>query len=579
MALVLGGFAFNPTGRTTHMPDTVQQIISKNSLTGSNNPHYGIAFPSNLTMTQSKIQVFYPFFNATIENYFITSGSGYNTVFPIGPTVKMKNNFFIDNYSMSLINNTAIPVNELGWCQLDLGGTMYVNNTLFDTATAWWQGITFSGPAVFSHDYFPYMIYLNPNAPWQIAAQTSKPVNYQDVSFILSNSTFGYSYFDPSSGEARFIEASSGWFTQFNFLDANPNHTAWSPQYTLSHDTFKAYMTGNSRSANYYEPSVVGFMQGNTTNILEDSLFLNSPKFTLPAKYSFYQPPFSTDVYITYPHAPVTIKGNYFLNLTNQTVPIAAGSESGGMDNWQYKGYQPTAYIENNKFYMRSIDQVYGPNGAYSHNPISNASFDPYTDKQTISYMGYEIPMLYNMTIVSTNQWQYTFNTSTLQYYTGAGVPVGWPKWAYSWEFAPDVNVSSGTPTISYSNGLVGGPQPNFTWDGYKYTESVEPSYIQIGANSTKAPPINLQFNGVPNAAYVVAMYDNGQLVNRTNVLSDSNGVVTFSYNPATMPLDPTFALVPPPNQPDPNVTSLLTIMAIAIGLGLLVWALAGRRR
>ena len=87
-------------------------------------------------------------------------------------------------------------------------------------------------------------------------------------------------------------------------------------------------------------------------------------------------------------------------------------------------------------------------------------------------------------------------------------------------------------------------------------------------------------WNGqVPNAAYSVAMYNHGKLINYTNVASSANGVVTFSYNPATMPLDPTFALVPPPNQPDPNVTSLLTIMAIAIGLGLLVWAITGRRR
>ena len=116
----------------------------------------------------------------------------------------------------------------------------------------------------------------------------------------------------------------------------------------------------------------------------------------------------------------------------------------------------------------------------------------------------------------------------------------------------------------------------------YNLTASYSSGTLEysLSANSASDQPISLMWNGqVPNAAYSVAMYDHGKLINYTNVASSANGVVTFSYNPAAMPLDPTFALVPPPNQPDPNVTSLLTIMAIAIGLGLLVWALTGRRR
>lgn len=159
---------------------------------------------------------------------------------------------------------------------------------------------------------------------------------------------------------------------------------------------------------------------------------------------------------------------------------------------------------------------------------------------------------------------------------------------------APDVNVSSGTPTISYANGLVGGPQPNFTWDGYKYTESVEPSYIQVGVNSANAPPVNLQFNGAPNTAYSVAMYDNGQLIDYTNVTSNANGVVTFTYNPATMPLDPVFQLtafnpvITPINSMFTNSELVLTIVAgfaifvaaaIALGVGQRRTRHRGRKR
>ena len=183
--------------------------------------------------------------------------------------------------------------------------------------------------------------------------------------------------------------------------------------------------------------------------------------------------------------------------------------------------------------------------------------------------------------IEQSSSYQYFFNTSLSGSVNTEG---GSSFWYYN--ITPDVTIAGGTPTISYSNGLVGGPQPNFTWDGYKYSESVEPTYIQVGVNSANAPPVNLQFNGAPNTAYSIAMYDNGQLIDYTNVTSNANGVVTFTYNPATMPLDPvfeltTFHIVTSGSTAVPPEVFLYVLLAggALLGAGAIIVAAVDRRR
>ena len=105
-----------------------------------------------------------------------------------------------------------------------------------------------------------------------------------------------------------------------------------------------------------------------------------------------------------------------------------------------------------------------------------------------------------------------------------------------------------------------------------------------ISADKTTDQPVTLYWQGqAPNAEYAVAMYDHGSLIDYTNVTSNANGVVTFQYNPATMPLDPVFQLttfnpvITPINSMFTNSELILTIVAgfaifvaaaIALGVG-----------
>ena len=153
------------------------------------------------------------------------------------------------------------------------------------------------------------------------------------------------------------------------------------------------------------------------------------------------------------------ISYNYFCNLSNLTQAIT----DTGHDILTGNHFYWNPYLTN-EFYHTNIIHI-GP---------SSNGYDTYAIQTSgLFTIGNESPC-------------YVFNTTIKQ------------SGDYLYNVTPDVNTLSGTPTISYSNGLVGGPQPNFTWQGYKYTESVEPSYIQVGTNSTKAPPVDLQFNGQP---------------------------------------------------------------------------------
>ena len=155
------------------------------------------------------------------------------------------------------------------------------------------------------------------------------------------------------------------------------------------------------------------------------------------------------------------ISGNYFLNLNNGMNPIFSVIQN----------YHSTASIYNNYFYYKPAH-----------------SFAVTFPLPTNYFYSYQIGVgTKQKTTISGSQYVYN-STREFSMSSTRGGP------NYIWNLTPDVNTLSGTPIISYSNGLVGGPQPNFKWHGYNYSESVEPSYIKIGVNSSKAPDVVLGF-------------------------------------------------------------------------------------
>ncbi|MBX8640919.1 MAG: hypothetical protein KIS29_11340 [Thermoplasmata archaeon] len=265
------------------------------------------------------------------------------------------------------------------------------------------------------------------------------------------------------------------------------------------------------------------------------------------------------------PHENMYVANNWFMNLNNLEAPIYTEQHTTNLT------------LFNNHFYYRPLP--------------SETNIPSYYNVLYLSGKGSPYSMWIGGGTTITEQsssYQYFFNTSSSGSLTTYG---GSSFWYYN--LTPDVTIASDTPTISYANGLVGGPQPNFTWKGYNYSESVEPTYIQVGVNSSKAPSVDLQFSGVPGIQYVVQIISHGSEIESFIENASSSGILNATFNPATMPLDPTFEVspyvAPPPPynpvQPTPPMNFfpayvfVILLAASAAGVAIGVYILVRRPR
>ena len=408
----------------------------------------------------------------------------------------------------------------------------------------------------YSHDYFGSIIPIDSYAGIESLMAFMHPAIYR---ITYSNDTFGKFYNNYTLNDIIGSESGSypGIYSAFGSSNVGPYVPTAGPAYfNVTHVTFQPFWGGNGTLHPPDAPLVINFGEGTPTQSVvvanvSECLFDNSYNYAWGSnKYDVS--PYYWDLMIWGGRG--TVYDNYFMNLSQQIIPIGSNNnESGSQGNHgQY------ALIDNHFFYRPAHDQNYVP---LFHNMTIET-----TDSQTVSAMSYQAPLNESNKYTTVSGGTYVSNSSIL---AKDGM---YNNYAWVWNITPDVTIQSGTPTISYSNGLVGGPQPNFTWQGYRYTESVEPSYISVGANSSKAPPVDLEFNGQPNTQYAVAMYDHGSLIDYTNVTSNANGVVTFQYNPATMPLDPVFQLTTfTPIQPPPNGSPISTWNIILIGIAVII--------
>ena len=92
----------------------------------------------------------------------------------------------------------------------------------------------------------------------------------------------------------------------------------------------------------------------------------------------------------------------------------------------------------------------------------------------------------------------------------------------------------------------------------YNFT-AVSQSEYSVSTTSAASPSVNLYFHGIPGLRYVVSIISRGGLFKSFVENATSTGIVNATYNPATMPLDPTFEVSPyvapsPPYNPvQPN--------------------------
>ena len=120
-----------------------------------------------------------------------------------------------------------------------------------------------------------------------------------------------------------------------------------------------------------------------------------------------------------------------------------------------------------------------------------------------------------------------------------------------------DYGIFNNTPMLGYwiNDSLSRG---NFSYGGYNFSEIIfNQTAIYINATSVDAPAVILSFKVSPGL-YNILM-TNGNTTKIINTTSSRNGYINVTYNPAKMPLDPTFSVSrvnsavapsPPPSPP-----------------------------
>jgi hypothetical protein len=442
----------------------------------------------------------------------------------------MYNDWIDFNYSTADFCSLKTPEMSIS----ENNNQLYVNHSLF-----YYDGVLHFGlahNASFSHDMFThYALIQAEGTGFQSFTSNSKTV------YSYTNNTFGTVCYNQTIMEK--VSSSPGYYPGVGGLygDMNVNNPSFPLGYVnLTHNTFQSVMLGNGPFAGQTAPTDVLLGEGNVQANVSENLFMNDYKYD-------YGPNATTIIPYTWDIVDWAgynyIYNNVFENLNNQIIPIGSNNNESGLQGYgSITGGHSTNHIGGNLFY-------YHPSPIESYVPLGNMTASE--DSAQVGQIAYQMPTFYNDSVSFSSSPQYISNTSVQVYDSYQSTKV----WIYN--ITPDVSISSGNPVISYSNGLVGGPQPNFIWKGYDYSESVEPSYIQVGVNSSKAPSIGLQFQGIAGALYDIEMFNNGSLISSYQETATSSGVLNATYNPATMPLDPIFyveyvgsGVTPPPVVP-----------------------------
>ena len=85
----------------------------------------------------------------------------------------------------------------------------------------------------------------------------------------------------------------------------------------------------------------------------------------------------------------------------------------------------------------------------------------------------------------------------------------------------------------------------------YNFT-AISQSEYSVSTTSAASPSVSLYFHGIPGLRYVVSIVSKGGLFKSFIENATSTGIVNATYNPATMPLDPTFEVSPYVAPPPP---------------------------
>ena len=246
------------------------------------------------------------------------------------------------------------------------------------------------------------------------------------------------------------------------------------------------------------------YIEGN-----DSSLFVFSPQNTLVFEYKHLNPE------------------NYLMGVAydNSTGKLILGSMSQSGDN--YPVY-PTKLIAETPFSSLQVRENGLPKNSQWPVSVDNVQFNATGNEYNLSLL----PGPYNISVPGVDYMYPEYSHTVLLNGTGT-------------EFIQFnlkvLKIDKNAAVIGYwvNNSLSKG---NFTSGGYTFSETIyNQTAIYISTNSVHAPNVTLSFK-VPQGLYNVLM-TNGTVTKIINTTSTQNGYINVTYDPAKMPLDPTFSV------------------------------------
>ena len=429
---------------------------------------------------------------------------------------------------------------------LDFHGPVAINYTYMNFAmNAFMRPYSSANPSgpnrgytsYFEHDYFPGKQFAQDDYGYFRLFVEASP----QQSFAFSNDTFGYVFFNwtndqPGNNQEGFA---SLW------MESDTNQVFNPPGYiNITHDTFEgpSFGAGSNGMA-----GVVQFAKYDIVGVVAYCKFMNSPKYIVWANPSdansylnWYLPPHQDNILAT--ASDVTIHDNYFLNLTNLTMPF------GSDQSYQQGGFGGNTTEYNNHFYyyplpgMTYINSSWGfSNVGYYGSPTPTFK-DGNVNGYNGSHLAYEIPVGQQATLTVQKGGDYVYNSSINQLppspyvVNDRGWTSGQPS-QWSWIIEPDF-VWNGSAYVAQYQGM-GGPQPNLTYNGHSYQWSFEQNRTLISASSSSASPIPMSWF-LPNGQHLSGTanlylynYSSGsnQLLGKSR-LGYGGASISYTYRP-----------------------------------------------
>ncbi len=456
------------------------------------------------------------------------------------------------------------------FCRMDVG-TMYVLDATDSDAH--------QGPIAFEHDLFPLTFQVFPFAQTQFFGATHSA----NEAVLFSNDTWTFSEWNTTVIDYthHFASAGSGdvAIQDMGGTGAPTGGGAWSSEppgwLNVTYCTFWGRPLGQMAGSGA-DWLLLG--QYNIRSYVGDDVFENSNTYSLNQTY--FSPTYSWDVANggqnnTYNH-------DWFLNLTNITLPIGSDDGAPGINGFgQFSRINLGSDVH--FYYAPKLPGQTTLNPAGPTLPAQNVTGSPTVTDPTIngawapwpleSTVTYEIPLIINGSLVAgADANQLVFNESNRQ-----AVPCNFygfmpftPCAAWSWGIAPDVTEPNGIPIVDYSTGLNAGPQPSFVWHGFRYNTSVEAGYVQVRAPVAN-PGILVGFSGLdPGTSYVVTTYDLAAAPSSVTLTVPTNGTIEVPYTPSVEGTNATFVAAYQASSP-PSFWG-----AAFLGVPLVVWLAAG---